>query len=199
MDYDALFDRILNAVDRSAYLPLADVVDSSQRGAMRRIEARLRPPEPDPEAARQLAHQLFADGEIDEVMHLSALHVIAASPQVNDLEEAARLIAAQELAALRLGGANLDRNLASVDRHRGVLAFLLQRYSTALDYFSRAFERERSAGNLANVLATLLRLGEVKQARELREQVQHSLPADFVSALDEMIASDPDLALLQQG
>jgi tetratricopeptide (TPR) repeat protein len=197
MDYGALFDRILAAVDHDAYLPLADAVEPRQRAAMQEIEAALRDPDREVSAARALARRLHAEGRIDDVMLYSALHVIAASPRAQDLDTAAALVAQQELAALRLGGPNLQGNLASVDRHRGVLAFLIGEYPVAIDYFTRAFERQRSAGNLANVMATLLRLGDEDDARQLLEQVRSNLPRELTTSLDEMIAADPDLALLR--
>jgi len=197
MDYAALFDRILTAVDETAYLPLADSVDPAQREAMGQVEAKLREPDFDPEEARDLARGLHQQGRIDEVMLLSALHVIAASPRVKDYVEAARLAAEQEMVSLRLRGPNLQANLASVDRHRGVLAFMMGAYDVALDYFTRAFERQHTPGNLANVMATLLRLGDEQEAAGLLDQVRSSFPAALVSALELMIAEDPDLALLR--
>ena len=196
MDYSALFDRILSAVDDTAYLPLADAVDPAQRAAMESIELRLRGPF-DVDELRGRAHRLHQQGEIDEVMLHSALHVIAASPKVRDYGEAARCAADQELAALRLGGPNLQANLASVDRHRGVLGFVLGSYEVALDYFTRAFERQRTPGNLANVLAALLRLGDESEAVELLQQVRQTFPTPLIEALDSMIERDPDLALLR--
>ena len=88
-------------------------------------------------------------------------------------------------------------NLASGERHRGVLAFVQERYEVALDYFSRAFERQRSAGNLSNVLATLIRLGDISEARDLLSQVRGALPQPLVRDLERIIAADPDLALLR--
>lgn len=197
MNHQALLDRILKVVDGQAYLPYADSVDPRQRAAMARIEAAMGASDFDAAQVRALAAQLHREGHIDEVMLHSALHVIAASPKVKDFAEAAREIAEQEMAALRVGGANLDNNLASVDRHRGVLAFLMGHYEVALEYFSRAFERQRTAGNLANVMASLLRLGEEDQAVDLLEQVRSTLPPMLVGALEEMISVDPDLALLR--
>ena len=78
-----------------------------------------------------------------------------------------------------------------------MLAFRLGSYEVALDYFSRAFERQRSAGNLSNVLATLIRLGDEGEARELLQQVQRSLPTALVTELNRLIALDPDLSLLR--
>jgi tetratricopeptide (TPR) repeat protein len=197
MNHQALLDRILKVVDEQAYLPYADSVDPRQREAMAQIERALGATDFDPESTRRLARRLHAEGRIDDVMLHSALHVIAASPKVKDYAEAAREIAEQELAALRAGGGNLEANLASVDRHRGVLAFLMGQFEVALDYFSRAFERQRTAGNLANVLASLLRLGDEEQARDLLDQVRATLPRNLVDSLDEMISVDPDLALLR--
>lgn len=196
MDYSALFDRILSAVDETAYLPLADAVQAEQRDAMESIELRLRGPF-DVDELRAYTRDLHERGAIDAVMLHSALHVIAASPKVRDYDEAARCAADQEIAAIRLGGPNLSANLASVDRHRGVLAFMLHNYEVALDYFTRAFERQRTPGNLANVLATLLRTGDEQEAVDLLQQVRDTFPAPLIASLDSMIANDPDLALLR--
>jgi tetratricopeptide (TPR) repeat protein len=184
-------------VDADAYLPYADAVDPAQQQAMSEIEHVLSQPDFDPNRARSLVHGLHAGGRIDRVHKLSALHVIAASPKIADYDEAARLVAAQEQAAIELGGPRLQANLASVERHRGVLAFVQERYDVALDYFSRAFERQHSAGNLSNVLATLIRLGDIAEARDLLSQVRSSLPQPLVYDLERIIAADPDLALLQ--
>jgi tetratricopeptide (TPR) repeat protein len=192
---DALFDRILGAVDHSAYLPFADVVPGDQQAAMAQIQACLQ--QGDAAAAQALVERLFAHGTIDRVMRCSALHVIAASPTVQDMGLAARMVAEQEMAALDLGGPRMGANLASVERHRGVLAFMAGQYEVALDYFSRAFERQHAPGNLANVMATLLRLGEEPEARELLGQVRSAFPRDLVVALNHMIEVDPDLATLR--
>jgi hypothetical protein len=47
------------------------------------------------------------------------------------------------------------------------------------------------------VLSTLLRLGDERDALELLQQVRGSLPASLVAELDELILTDPDLALLR--
>ena len=130
-------------------------------------------------------------------MMLSALHVVACHPRVADWEEAARLVGEQEFAALELGGPRLQDNLASVDRHRGVLAFLRGHYDVALDYFARALERQRSPENLQNVLCTLIRLGDEDDARDLLTRVRAAFPQDIVTALNHSIENDPDLALLR--
>lgn len=197
MNYEALYDRILQRVDTDAYLAWADSVPESQRAAMAELGAYIQSPEFDPGLGRTMARRMQESGRIDRLMYLSALHVIAMSPGVKDYSEAARLVAEREQLALSLGGPDLDIHLAGVDRHRGALAFYQGHYGVALDYFSRAFERQRSPGNLSNVLTTLIRLGDVDEARELLGRVRQSLPATLVSALETMIQLDPDLALLR--
>lgn len=197
MNYDALYDRILRKVDQGAYLAYADAVPEDQQAAMAELGAYIQSPGFDPATGRELAHRFHRDGRIDRMMHLSALHVIAASPAVGDYSLAARLIAEKEMEALAQGGPLLQQRLASVDRHRGALAFLTGQYEVALDYFSRAFERQRSPGNLGNVLAALIRLGDTDDARELLAEVRRGLPSTLVSALDDMIRVDADLALLR--
>lgn len=197
MNHAALLDRILKAVDAEAYLPLADAVDPAQRNAMAILQEVLQADTFDVDVARSLARRLHADGRIDQVMMFSALHVIAAHPKVRDYADAARMVAEQEHAALVAGGPNLEANLASVDRHRGVLAFVMGRYEVALDYFGRVFERQRSAGNLANVMSALIRLGDEDEARDLLDQVRRTFPIEIIVQLDGMIEVDPDLALLR--
>ncbi len=197
MNYDALYDRILRKVDQGAYLAWADAVEPSQQSAMAELGAYIQSAQFDPSVGRQMARSMHEAHQIDRISYLSALHVIAASPAVRDYTEAARLIAEKEIEALALGGPRISENLASVDRHRGALAFLTGNYDVALDYFSRAFERQRSAGNLGNVLAALIRLGDVSEARSLFGRIRTSLPASLVSTLEDMICLDPDLALLR--
>jgi len=197
VDYNALFDRIMGQVDQAAYMALADVVDPAQRDAMAEVEAHIRDPGLSSEATEARIRALHAASRIDRIHMLSALHVLAASPKVADYDLAARYVAEQEMASLSAGGPRLQANLASVDRHRGVLAFLQAHYGVALDYFSRAFERQHSAGNLANVLATLLRLGDLDEARSLLTQVRSAFDRSLVADLDHMIDQDPDLAMLR--
>lgn len=197
MNYEALYERILRKVDDKAYLPWFDSVDAATRAATQTLAQVIAQPDFEPAVAREMAQRLHREGRIDRVVLLSTLHAIAASPRVRDYTEAARLVAEQEQAALELGGPNLQNNLASVERHRGVLAFLQEHYDVALDYFSRAFERQRSAGNLANVMATLLRLGDIDEAVDLYRQVARGLPDALVRQLDHMISIDPDLARLR--
>lgn len=197
MNYDALLDRILRKVDSDAYLALADSVEPDQQAALDEIGRALQGPSFDAEDLARRARQLHQQGRIDEVNLHSALHVIEAHPSVGRLDRAAEHAARQEMAAYRQGGPRLQANLASVERHRGVIAWQQGQVDQALDYFSRAFERQRSAGNLANVLACLIRLGDEGDARDLLSQVRSAFPVALLDALNQMIARDPDLALLR--
>ncbi len=197
MDYQALFARILQTVDTTAYLTPASQVEGPQRDALARVEAAIQSPQFDAQSTRALIRRLHSEGQIDRVKMLSALHVVACHPKVADWEEAARLVGEQEFAALELGGPQLQANLASVERHRGVLAYLRNHHEVALEYFTRALERERTAENLGNVLACLLTLGDEAEARDLLVQVRRGFPAAMVAELEKNILRDPDLALLR--
>ncbi len=197
LDYRLLLDRVLKTVDQAAYLTPASHVEARQRAAMREIEVSIQGREFAPDTTRALARRLYAEGRIDRVMMISALHVIAAHPGVRDWVEAARLAGEQEVAALELGGPDLNNNLASVDRHRGVLAFMMGHHAVALDHLGRALERQHNVENLGNVLCALCALGETLDAQALVERVRSSWPAPFVADLHRRIHADPDLALLQ--
>ncbi len=197
MDYASILDRIYQAVDEQAYFAPTATVPAEQREAAHEVMAICGATDFDAQAARRLANRHFRDGRIDKVRLLSLLHAIEAHPKVKNYDEAARLVAEQEMAALSEGGPLLPTNLASVERHRGVLAFLKQQHEVALDYFSRALDRERSAINLANILAALLALGETTHATDLVASIQRAYPPALVRQLDGIIASDPDLALLR--
>ena len=197
MDHQALFARILQTVDAVAYHTPTAQVDGPQRRALEEIAAALAQPRFDPAQVRTRIEQLHAAGQLDALKRLSALHVVACHPRVADWSEAARLAGEQELAALELGGPDLSANLASVDRHRGVLAFLRGHAEVALEHFTRALERERTAENLGNVLACLIRLDDLADARALLAQVRRGFPAPIVAALERAVAHDPDLVLLR--
>ncbi|MCB9682270.1 MAG: hypothetical protein H6733_12455 [Alphaproteobacteria bacterium] len=197
MDHAALLSRIMNAVDDRAYLTPTAAVDPTQKPVIEEIRRRLRASDFDAGRLRTWIARQHDEGRLDRVHMLSALHVVAAHPKVNDFSEAARLAGEQELAALELGGPHLEANLASVDRHRGVLAFLRRHYGVALDHFTRALERQRTPENVGNVLASLLRLGELEEAEAILAQVRRTLSPGMVAELDHAIASDPDLASLR--
>lgn len=197
VDFQRLYSRILQAVDHDAYLTPVEHVDPGQRPALEEVRGLLRSPDFDVEETRAAIRRLHHEGRLDHVHMLSALHVVAASPRVKDWSEAARLAGEQELAALDLGGPYLEQNLASVDRHRGVLAFLRGHYGVALDHFTRALERQRTPENIGNVLAALLRLGEIEDAESILAQVRRTLSSPMLRELANRIATDPDLAVLR--
>jgi tetratricopeptide (TPR) repeat protein len=197
MDYSALFQRILQTVDEEAYFTPADHVDARHREGVNAVREALSRADFDADNVRMLIERLHKEGRLDRVLRLSSLHIVAAHPKVAEWEEAARLVGEQEFAALELGGPNLQSNLASVDRHRGVLAYLRGHYDVALDYFARALERERTAENLTNILCTLLRLGEEAEARDLLGSIRTAFPAAIAAQVERTIRSDADLALLR--
>jgi tetratricopeptide (TPR) repeat protein len=189
-------------VDREAYRFSGSHLPQPDAAAQRKVHEALANPAIDLDVIQRLVDQLHTDGDIDEIARLSLLFVVAAHPRATDYAWAGRLLGERETAVWEMAdGANeadIERLLAAVDRHRGALAFLMGRYAHALDHFARALERERIADNLQNVLATLLRLGEEDDARELLGQVRQSYPAPVVAHLDRVIQEDPDLALLRQ-
>lgn len=197
MDFESLFQRISNAVDQSAYLTPASSVDPRQRAALEEIGRMIADTVVTPDEIRTYVEAAHASGRIDAVNRLSALHVLAASPRVKDYALAARLAGEQEIAALTLGGPLVEANLASVDRHRGVLAFLTGHPAVALDHFTRALERQRSPENVSNVLASLLKLGELEEAEAILGQVRRTMSPALVRELDSAIEQDPDLAVLR--
>lgn len=197
LDVQGLIDRITREIDNRAYFTPAAHVAGPQRVALAEAEAMMAVSGFDPEVVREFLLRQHARGRIDRVRLLSALHVVACHPSVADWEEAARLVGEQELAALELGGPDLELNLASVDRHRGVLAYLRRHYEVSLDYFARALERQRTAENFTNVLCALLRLGEEAEARSLLVQARRTFPPTLATEIDANIDLDPDLALLR--
>lgn len=199
IDYRALLDRILDAVDQQAYFTPTARLDGGAGTVLPGFQRALQSPAFEPGEVRAYVHREYEAGRVDRVVMLSALHAIACHPAVAEWEEAARLAGEQELAALELGGPRLQENLASVDRHRGVLSFLRGHFEVALDYFARAFERERSAENLTNILCTMLRLGEESEAWDLLREVRRAFPPAMVAEIETSIATDPDLALLRLG
>lgn len=198
MDYRSIYERICSTVETRAYLTPVQSVDGRQRTEMQRIQQQIQASNFEPDPVRSAIHEAYRDGRIDRVLMLSALHVVACHPSVADWSEAARLVGEQELAALDLGGPRLQANLASVERHRGVLAFLRGHYEVALDYFARALERQRSSENLQNILCTLIRLGDEEDARTLLVQIRGAFPSHLVEEINHLIELDPDLALLRE-
>jgi len=197
MSYRNILGRIRSTVAGNSYLTPTHGVPSSQREAMEEVVGLLSDPYVPVDSVRQRIQQLYGAGRLTRPMKLSALGVLAASPRVRDYAEAARLAGQQELVALEQGGPDREAYLASADRHRGVLAFLVGRHEVALGWFARALERERSPENLGNVLAALLKLGDREAADDLVEQVRQAFPPDMLQRVEEVIATDDDLRELR--
>jgi tetratricopeptide (TPR) repeat protein len=197
MNVEALYARISQVVDQRSYLTPVDSVPPRQREAMAELRERFEAVNYDPVVCRGLVQRYLEQGRIDRVMQLSALNVVAASPQVRDYAEAARLAGEQEWVSMEVRGPHFRANLASADRHRGVIAFLQGHHEVALDYFTRALERQRTAENLGNVLCSLLSLGDREEAESILRQVRQSLSRSVVSELEQRIDQDPDLAGLR--
>lgn len=188
--------RIRAALRSGTYLVPASHAPAGQRAALESVAVSLAEGV-DPDRIRTRNRQLAAAGRLDPVMTLSALSVVAAHPAVRDYPEALRLAGQQELAALEPGAADRDLHLASVARHRGVVFFLLGHPAQALDWFTRALERQRSVENVGNVLAALLRLGDAPEAESVLTGMSRTLPPDQWAALRAHVASDDDLVRLR--
>ncbi|MEZ4238088.1 MAG: hypothetical protein R3F59_18465 [Myxococcota bacterium] len=197
MHHRAILQRLRTLLREGTYLVPTRGVPPRQREALDDIAQRMAAPGADPDAIRARIEQLRAAGAIDGVVALSALGVLAASPLVRDYAEASRLAGEQELAALQAGGPWRDAQLASADRHRGVIAYLLGHDVVALDWFTRALGRERSAENLGNVLAVLLRLGEEEEARRMVAVMGRVLAPADQEELGARIRDDDDLVRLR--
>ncbi|MCB9761092.1 MAG: hypothetical protein H6739_14730 [Alphaproteobacteria bacterium] len=197
MEYHEIFDRILRVVDDQAYTVSVERLQSpEEREALEPFSRALASGEFDPDRLRDYVRGLHHRGLIDRVKMLSAVHMIAAHPRVADWDEAARIAGEQELAALELGGPELNLNLASVDRHRGVVAYLRGHYEVALDYFARVIERDRTGDNMGNVLCALVRLAELDDAKGLFHQICETYPERVRQDLVRRVKTDPDLAAL---
>lgn len=198
MDVRRILSRIRETVRQSPYLVPLGAAAGAQRDVLAPVVRAIADADSDPDEVRRRIHQLHAAGRIDRVMMLSALGVLAASPLVRDYAEAARLAGQQELVALDFAGQVRNRYLASADRHRGVLAYLLGHYGVALEWFAQALAREPDAENLGNVLAAMIRLGRIDEAIDLRERVGRTYPLEVVRALDARVAEDDDLVRLRE-
>ncbi len=197
MDLEHLLSRIEGALDEGTYLTPTRSLPGDDLRAVEEIRLLIQDQSVEPDDVRRRIQQLDAAGRLSRPTKLSALGVLAASPKVRDYAEASRLAGQQELVAWDEGGELLEDRMASVERHRGVLAFLLGRPAVALEYFGRALERQRTAENLGNVLAALLRMGEGRRALRMLDKARHQLPGEEVDALADRIERDGDLVALR--
>lgn len=197
MGYRDILGRIRTTLTGDAYLAGTDGVPDDQHPAMREIASLVADAHVPADQVRARIQQLHASGRIDRTMKLSALGVLAASPRVHDLAEASRLAGQQELAAMEADPERRAGYLASVHRHRGVIAFLAGHPEVALDHFARALDHVRSAQDLGNVLACLVRLGDLPAARRLQQDVARGGDAALRDALLQVVERDADLVALR--
>lgn len=199
MDRTLLFERIFQQVESEGYLThrftehlppetreeaeaiLADLDDGA---SLDELEARIRSAE-----RKGLFHHRRA---------LSMLCVVNSAPRFRRFRDACRYAGELEYEAL------LEEDeearlyvLGALARHRGAVAYLMERFEEALDYFSRSLELGRSAQALGNVLACLLRLGEEEEADALLERIREAYPPSLVMDLETFINQDNDLAVLR--
>ena len=198
MDFDQLLGRVLGSIEGEAFvMPAGGIEDAEERQLVEGILGRLAPVGFDVEAVRADVRRLADQGRISRRREAILLLTIAGHPAVGDLREMARQIGVEEFETLSEGGPRLERRLAVVLHHRGVLAWMLGRYEVALDLESRSAEMAPSSDSLANILAILLRLGEEERARDLLERMRPGFPRPIVEQVDDLIQRDPDLALLR--
>ena len=196
MAYQDILRRIHHAVgEDAAYIVPTEHLCLSERDDLAEVVRLIGTDGAD--AARARVEQLHTSGRIDGVLRLSALGVIAAHPSVRDYGLASRLASLQEFAALDHEGPRRSAYLASADRHRGVIAFLMGRHDVALEWFAAALEKERSVENLGNVMAALLRVGDDEEARDLLHRIRSHFPDRVRAGIETRIATDADLRRLR--
>ena len=198
MDFDALLDRVLTAVDAQAFVtPIAGIDDPEEVRLVEPFFAGLGAPEPDIEGLRAMVRELRGTGSITERRAVILLQTLAAHPSVEDLRELGRLVGEEEHLVLATGGPRMTARLAVVDHHRAVHAFLLGRYEVALELETRSAAARPWGDSLANILILLLRLDQEGRARALLQQIRRRFPLDLVRQVERYIHQDPDLALLR--
>jgi|GEM_PF-1099576 len=198
MDFDALLDRVLAAVDRKAFVtPIAGIDDPDEVALLEPIFASLGAEQPDIGALRTRVRALADDGLLTARRAVILLQTLAAHPASEDLAEMARLIGEEEHLVLTEGGPRQAARLAVVDHHRGVHAFLLGRYEHALELETRSAAARPWGDSLANILIILLRLDQEPRARTMLAQIRRRFPLDLVRQVERYIKQDPDLALLR--
>jgi len=199
MDFDALLDRVLAAVDHKAFVtPMAGIDDPVEVALLEPVFAGLGDETPDIEGLRSQVRALADAGKITERRACILLQTIAAHPACEDLRELARLIGDEEHLVLRDGGPRQAARLAVVDHHRGVHAFLMGRYEHALELETRSASARPWGDSLANILIILLRLDQEARAIEMLASIRRRFPLDLVRQVERYIRQDPDLALLRE-
>ena len=198
MDFDALLDEVLTAVDRKAFVtPLDGLDDPEERALLAPIfDALAAPPLDVPGLRRQIA-DLRQRGLITPRRAVILLQTVAAHPDVLDLLELARLLGEEEHLVLSEGGPRMAARLAVLDHHRAVHAFLLGRLDVALALETRSAAARPWGDSLANILILLLRLDQEARARSTLARLRRGAAPHLVSQVERYIRLDPDLALLR--
>jgi len=198
MDFDALLDRVLLAVDRKAFVTPTDGIDDPDEvRVLEPIFEVLGAGGFDAGILRAEVEVLRARGLISDRRAVILLQTIAAHPEVEDLDELARLIGREEHIVLSEGGPRLKARMAVVDHHRAVHAFLMGHLEVALDLETRSAAARPWGDSLANILIILLRLDQEDRARSMLRRVRARFPRPLVAQVERYIHQDPDLALLR--
>ena len=129
--------RIEDALARPCYIVPTSQVEPRYRDALAQLARWMARPDFDGELAVGKIRDWAQEGVLDDERMWSALSVVCSHPRVRNYLEASKCIALQESAALDKGGQGLDSAMASVERHRGVLAFCMGRPEVALECFIR--------------------------------------------------------------
>ena len=198
MDFDALLDRVLLAVDRKAFVTPTDGIDDPDEVRMLEpIFEALGAGGFDPDVLRGEIEVLRARGLVSDRRAVILQQTIAAHPEVEDLDGLSALIGREEHIVLAEGGPRLAARMAVVDHHRAVHAFLMGHLEIALDLETRSAAARPWGDSLANILIILLRLDQEHRARALLRQLRARFPRPLVAQVERYIHQDPDLALLR--
>ena len=198
VDFDALLDRVLLAVDRKAFVTPTDGIDDPDEvRVLEPIFEVLGAGGFDVEILRAEVEVLRARALISERRAVILLQTIAAHPEVEDLDELARLIGKEEHIVLTEGGPRVQARMAVVDHHRAVHAFLMGHLEVALDLETRSAAARPWGDSLANILIILLRLDQEDRARSMLRRLRARFPRPLVAQVERYIHQDPDLALLR--
>ncbi len=198
MDFDALLDRVLLAVDRKAFVTPTDGIDDPDEvRVLEPIFELLAEGGFDVDVLRAEVEVLRARNLITERRATILLQTVAAHPEVEDLDELSRLIGREEHLVLRDGGPRLQARMAVVDHHRAVHAFLMGHLEIALDLETRSAAARPWGDSLANILIILLRLDQEDRARSMLRHLRARFPRSLVAQVERYIHQDPDLALLR--
>lgn len=151
-----------------------------------------------PDEVRALVEAHHAQGRIGLLARLEWLTLLASRPDVQDWPGAMRLLGEMERLTWTMDDERRNQNLASIARHRGVVAYLEGHYSVALEYFLDAVNRVLTLPNIHNLLCVTLRLSGRDAAQGLYAYIQSLIPEDAARDLAERIHQDPDLILLSR-